>query len=104
MNPHERTAHKILSLARLPVPTLPHDEAFASSIAMYVTHKYYYIQFELNVKRSFDFFEKILRDLRFCRLDKRRETFRIVHGHVREDFTVQVDIRLLKAVHELAVA
>mgnify|MGYP007008841174 FL=1 len=25
MNPHERNAHKILSLARLPVPTLPHD-------------------------------------------------------------------------------
>ena len=24
MNPHERNAHKILSLARLPVPTLPH--------------------------------------------------------------------------------
>lgn len=24
MNPHERIAHKILSLARLPVPTLPH--------------------------------------------------------------------------------
>ena len=25
LNPHERNAHKILSLARLPVPTLPHD-------------------------------------------------------------------------------
>ena len=24
LNPHERNAHKILSLARLPVPTLPH--------------------------------------------------------------------------------
>lgn len=24
LNPHERIAHKILSLARLPVPTLPH--------------------------------------------------------------------------------
>ncbi len=24
MNPHELSAHKILSLARLPVPTLPH--------------------------------------------------------------------------------
>ena len=25
LNPHERNAHKILSLARLPVPTLPHS-------------------------------------------------------------------------------
>lgn len=25
LNPHERNAHKILSLARLPVPTLPLD-------------------------------------------------------------------------------
>ena len=25
LNPHERIAHKILSLARLPVPTLPLD-------------------------------------------------------------------------------
>ena len=25
LEPHERNAHKILSLARLPVPTLPHD-------------------------------------------------------------------------------
>jgi len=25
LNPHEHIAHKILSLARLPVPTLPHE-------------------------------------------------------------------------------
>ena len=26
LNPHERNAHKILSLARLPVPTLPQEQ------------------------------------------------------------------------------
>lgn len=26
LNPHERNAHKILSLARLPIPTLPHSD------------------------------------------------------------------------------
>lgn len=33
LNPHERNAHKILSLARLPVPTLPHmsDQELLSS-------------------------------------------------------------------------
>ena len=37
MNPHERIAHKILSLARLPVPTLPHiaflRDVFCCSLA-----------------------------------------------------------------------
>ena len=28
LNPHDRIDHKILSLARLPVPTLPHSEIF----------------------------------------------------------------------------
>jgi hypothetical protein len=31
LNPHERNAHKILSLARLPVPTLPHIAFFGES-------------------------------------------------------------------------
>ena len=39
LNPHERNAHKILSLARLPVPTLPHDRIslgfFIFSLATY---------------------------------------------------------------------
>ena len=33
MNPHERNAHKILSLARLPVPTLPHIFDFLSLVS-----------------------------------------------------------------------
>ena len=33
LNPHERNAHKILSLARLPVPTLPHIFDFLSLVS-----------------------------------------------------------------------
>ena len=33
MNPHERNAHKILSLARLPVPTLPHIAFLRDSLS-----------------------------------------------------------------------
>ena len=34
LNPHERNAHKILSLARLPVPTLPHITFHRDSFAL----------------------------------------------------------------------
>ena len=33
LNPHERNAHKILSLARLPVPTLPHIAFLRDSLS-----------------------------------------------------------------------
>ena len=33
LNPHKRNAYKILSLARLPVPTLPHIFDFLSLVS-----------------------------------------------------------------------
>ena len=41
LNPHERIAHKILSLARLPVPTLPLDSRHKQYITIYLAISQY---------------------------------------------------------------
>ena len=39
LNPHKRNAYKILSLARLPVPTLPHSSLLSREDKIYNTSK-----------------------------------------------------------------
>ena len=55
LNPHERIAHKILSLARLPVPTLPHACTALCSVLQEV---YYHLGTNKSIYffRFFDFF------------------------------------------------
>ena len=49
LNPHERNAHKILSLARLPVPTLPHIAFHFSLISFtYCCDNWYYTKNYIN--------------------------------------------------------
>ena len=57
LNPHERIAHKILSLARLPVPTLPHACTALCSVLQEV---YYHLGTNKSIYffRFFDFFCK----------------------------------------------
>ena len=86
LNPHERNAHKILSLARLPVPTLPHIlfrrivssrqviEYQRYDIKSTLFYKFFYffvflVQFRNSTDRNIDFLylipRLIIRDSRF---------------------------------------
>ena len=60
MNPHERNAHKILSLARLPVPTLPH-------IAFLMENCFFLAATDISITKGYGivntFFEKNLKIL-----------------------------------------
>ena len=57
LNPHKRNAYKILSLARLPVPTLPHACTALCSVLQEV---YYHLGTNKSIYffRFFDFFRK----------------------------------------------
>ena len=50
LNPHKRNAYKILSLARLPVPTLPHKRLFS------IARRLYYYTFRKKATTIFAFF------------------------------------------------
>ena len=43
MNPHKRNAYKILSLARLPVPTLPHTAFLGNN---------YFLAIDINITKG----------------------------------------------------
>ena len=71
LNPHERNAHKILSLARLPVPTLPHIaflwDFFISpsrQVILYQSWNHMSTPFIKKIKKIQNFFEK-KRNLKF---------------------------------------
>ena len=71
LNPHKRNAYKILSLARLPVPTLPHI-AFVGFLYSPSRHLILYqmkcimsTPFIKKIKKFQYFFEK-KRNLKFC--------------------------------------
>ena len=58
LNPHKRNAYKILSLARLPVPTLPH-------IAFLLEKSYFLAATDISITKGYmnvnTFFEKNLK-------------------------------------------
>ena len=61
LNPHDRIDHKILSLARLPVPTLPHLSV-ALALTKYIIHHSF-----KNVNKYFTFFYYFSKSFFGCR-------------------------------------